>query len=284
MVKQRKPRGATPKASERTWHKNYAPRTKTQGRTLSNSRYKTPRTNRDNIIYGVNPVFEYLSAGTPASKLILSSTLRPESKLQQILGLANNLGVAIYELPKNQIDTICGGGNHQGVVLYSDNYNYYELNSLSNDGKSIIILDHITDPQNLGAVIRSAAAFEANIVIPKSRSVDVNATVWKTSAGNAMKCKISKVANLNTAIEKLKDAGYFIIGLEGSVSLTIADDIVRDNKLVAFVAGNEGAGISQLTAKNCDVLAKIPTAVESLNVAQAISIALYSISQNYNKK
>jgi 23S rRNA (guanosine2251-2'-O)-methyltransferase len=267
----KKTRGPTPKAKDRTWHKNY--------RAPEKSRTRKSQTSKEQLIYGMNPVYEYLKSGTPAQKLIISSNLKPDAKLQEIVGFANQNGVAIYELPKPQLDTLTRSQSHQGVVLFSEDYQYSELSVLVKSGRTLVLLDHITDPHNLGAVIRSAAAFGADIVIPKVRQVGVNATVWKTSAGNAMKTKVAQVANLNTCIEKLKQAGYFVVGLDGEAELNVSSNAVKDNAKIAFVAGNEGSGIAALTKKNCDVLAKISTAVESLNVAQAVSIALYEIKR-----
>jgi 23S rRNA (guanosine2251-2'-O)-methyltransferase len=223
-------------------------------------------------------VLEYLAEKNPAQKLILSSGLTPDSKIQEILRLANEENVPLFQLPRQQIDDICNSRSHQGVVLYSEEYRYSDLATILGSAAPIIVLDHITDPQNLGAIIRSAAAFNANIVLPNARSASVNATVWKTSAGNALKTKIAQVANLNNTVETLQKAGYFVVGLDGEAEIKIDDPIVLDNPRIAIVAGNEGTGLSALTAKKCDVLAKIPTAVESLNVAQAVTVTLYQIS------
>lgn len=290
MVKQRKSRGPTPKAEERVWHKRRVEKTaklkqKTSrnksGITSSQNRIKNTSKSLDNIIYGQNPVYEYLKSHTPAQKLIISSSITPSENLQNIISLANSSNIKIFELPKSQIDSITNERvAHQGVVLYCEKYQYTDIHDLISERKNIVILDHITDPHNLGAVIRSCAAFNANIIIPNARSVEVNATVWKTSAGNATKTKIAKVSNLNNAIESLKKSNYFIIGLDGSGTININDTFILDEKLVCFVAGNEGSGISSLISKNCDVLAKIPVAVESLNVATAVSISLFAKSCN----
>jgi 23S rRNA (guanosine2251-2'-O)-methyltransferase len=289
MVK-KKSRGPTPKAEDRTWHKKYVKPTKggasgarrpASPGVRSNSRSKDLRDKErrnENIIFGQNAVYEYLNSDTPAQKLIISSTVQVDSRIQAIVSAANSLGVQIFELPKVQLDQICGTQNHQGVVLYSQDYEYSSLESIISSGRTVVMLDHITDPHNLGAVIRSCAAFGADIIIPKARAAQVNATVWKVSAGNAMKVKIAQVPNLNTAIEKLQKAGYFVVGLDGDADIELMNGIVQDNKHICFVAGNEGSGIAALTRKNCDVLAKIETAVESLNVSNAVAVSLFSLT------
>lgn len=295
MVKQRKPRGATPKAEDRTWFKKRSGngatglgggsarspkqvnRSAINRSAINRSARQGARSRADNnIIYGQNPVLEYLRSGTPAQKLIISSQMQVDTRVQEIISEANAAGVQIYELPKSQIDKITNFGVHQGVVLYSNQYKYADLHDVITAERDVVVLDHITDPHNFGAVIRSCAAFGVNIVIPNARSVEVNATVWKTSAGNAMKVKIAQVPNLNVALEKLKKQGYFVLGLDGEAEYNLGDSFVQDNKKVCFVAGNEGSGISALVKKNCDALVKIPTAIESLNVSAAVAIALYS--------
>jgi 23S rRNA (guanosine2251-2'-O)-methyltransferase len=229
------------------------------------------------VIYGRNAVLEALRAGIPASRLVFAEGADHDDRTKEIIALANTAAVQIYESPRAELDAITKGGSHQAVALQIPHYTYYELDALIGAGKNVVILDHITDAGNLGAVCRSTAAFDANIIIPNRRSAEVNATVWKTSAGNLMKTKIAQVTNLTQTIKKLQQAGYYVVGLDGSAAVNVDDKIIREEQKVALVAGSEGSGLAKLVAESCDVLAKIDTAVESLNVAIAVSISLYAI-------
>lgn len=165
-------------------------------------------------------------------------------------------------------------GNHQGVIIEVNDYNYYNLNDI--DGDFVIILDHIEDPHNFGAIIRTcAAAGIKSIIIPKDRCVKVTDTVVKTSAGTINKVKIIMVSNLIDAIKKLKKLNYYIYGAaaEGEYYQTID----YSGKKVLII-GNEGKGISPLVKKNCDFLIGIPLKnnVESLNASVAAGILIYA--------
>ena len=166
-------------------------------------------------------------------------------------------------------------GNHQGIVGEVEDYKYFELNDLDND--VIVILDHLEDPHNLGAIIRTceAAGFD-NIIIPKNRSVSINGTVVKTSVGTIERVKIAQVTNLNNAIQTLKKKGYWIIGTD-----MIGTDYkeLDYNGKVAIVIGNEGVGISRLVKENCDFIATIPMngQVNSLNASVAAGVLLFEI-------
>lgn len=165
-------------------------------------------------------------------------------------------------------------GNHQGVIIEVNDYNYYNLNDI--EGDFVVILDHLEDPHNFGAIIRTcAAAGVKSIIIPKDRSVKVTDTVVKTSAGTINKVKIIMVSNLVDAINKLKKSNYYIYGAaaEGEYYQTID----YSGKKVLII-GNEGKGISPLVKKNCDFLISIPLKnnVESLNASVAAGILIYA--------
>ena len=168
--------------------------------------------------------------------------------------------------------------NHQGVVIDAFDYDYYNINDI--DGDFVLILDHLEDPHNFGAIIRSCEAFGVDaIIIPNDRSVDITGTVVKASVGTIEKVKIIKVTNLNNTIKKLKDYGYWVVGtdMEGTVYTDI------DYKMkTALIIGNEGKGISRLVSENCDYLAKIPMSgtVNSLNASVACGIFLAEINRS----
>ena len=188
--------------------------------------------------------------------------------------LIKNINVPIKYLNKRELDKMVSG-NHQGVIGEVEDYKYFELNELDND--VIVILDHLEDPHNLGAIIRTceASGFN-NIIIPKNRSVSINGTVVKTSSGTIDKVKIAQVTNLNNAIKKLKDKGYWIVGTD--MIGTDYTELDYSGK-IAIVIGNEGVGISRLVKENCDFIATIPMngQVNSLNASVATGVILFEI-------
>ena len=174
-------------------------------------------------------------------------------------------------------------GVHQGILLYVSDYKYSSLDDLINkeDNSFLVLLDHLEDPHNLGAIIRTCeAAGVDGIVLPKDRQVQVNSTVYKTSVGTLDNVKIASVTNLVNAINKLKEAGYWIVGtaLDNSVDYREIDYSGK----IALVIGNEGSGISNIVEKNCDFIAKIPMygKTNSLNASVAAGIMIYEVIRN----
>lgn len=214
-------------------------------------------------VYGRNVIKDYKNL----KKVYVQDSLKNSE-------LVKNINVPIKYLNKRELDKMVSG-NHQGIVGEVEDYKYFELNDLDND--VIVILDHLEDPHNLGAIIRTceAAGFD-NIIIPKNRSVSINGTVVKTSVGTIERVKIAQVTNLNNAIQTLKKKGYWII---------VTDMIGTDykeldyNGKVAIVIGNEGVGISRLVKENCDFIATIPMngQVNSLNASVAAGVLLFEI-------
>ncbi len=173
-------------------------------------------------------------------------------------------------------------GNHQGIVIDVNDYEYYSLNDI--EGDFLVILDHLEDPHNFGAIIRTcAAAGITSIIIPKDRAVKITDTVVKTSAGTINKVKIIMVSNLVEAIKKLKKLGYFIYGADATGEDYMQVDFSGKKVLII---GNEGKGISPLVKKNCDFLISIPLEqnVESLNASVAAGILIYAGYQNDRKR
>ena len=191
----------------------------------------------------------------------------------------NNLSVEIKK--KFEIDRLCPGVN-QGIILDIPDYKYMELNDFINNNEDfVVLLDHLEDPHNLGAIIRTCeAAGVKSIILPRDRQVQVNATVMKTSVGTLDNVNLVSVSNLVNTIERLKDAGYWIVGtsLDNSVDYRSIDYSGK----IALVIGNEGKGISDLVANKCDFLAKIPMYGEtnSLNASVAAGIMIYEVIRN----
>lgn len=227
-------------------------------------------------IYGKNVAYEKLTSRDKINKVYLSNKFN-DSK---ILNLIEEKKIPTKILDNASLDKICHG-LHQGIILEVEDVKTYSFEevipSITKAYPLVVILDHIEDPHNLGAIIRSCEAFGVDaIVLPNDRSAQITSTVVKTSAGTVDKIKIIKVPNLNNTIRKLKDSGYWIVGtdMEGTDYTTI------DYKAkIAIVIGNEGKGISRLVGENCDYLAKIPMVgtVNSLNASVACGIFLSEI-------
>ena len=223
-------------------------------------------------VYGKNVVKEYLDKKDVIKKVYIYEKFNDHDILNKLMDVPHKF------LSKKELDEM-ESGNHQGIILEVDDYKYTYIDDLLGDD-IVVILDHLEDPHNFGAIIRSSEAFGVDaIIIPNDRSVDITSTVVKTSVGTIEKMKIIKVSNINNAIEKLKKYGYWIVGtdMEGMPYTTI------DYKTkIAIVIGNEGKGISDLVSKNCDYLAKIPMVgtVNSLNASVACGIFLAEISRS----
>lgn len=225
-------------------------------------------------VFGKNVAKEILNNPKIINKIYLYDNFNDKDILNKIKD--NNIQTKL--LTKHELDNI-ENGNHQGIILDIKDYNYCFLDKLL-DKNIIVILDHLEDPHNFGAIIRTCqAAGITSIIIPKDRSVKVNATVMKTSAGTLEKVNIAMVSNLTNAIKTLKDNGFWIIGtdMEG----TDYKKIDYTGK-IALIIGNEGKGMSRLVAENCDFIAKIPMygTVNSLNASVAAALVIYEAVRN----
>ena len=223
------------------------------------------------IVYGRNVAKEILSKGKKVKKIMLQRDFRDK----EIISLIEKRNLKYVIMDKNDLSRF-EKFSHQGIILDIEDFVYSDLNELITDESStIVILDHLEDPHNLGAIIRTCESAGINgIVIPKDRSVSVNSTVMKTSAGALENMKISLVTNLNNTIKKLKDKGFWIIGtdMEG----TDYRKIDYSGKC-AIVIGNEGSGMSKSVQDSCDFIAKIPMygKINSLNASVAAGIVIY---------
>ena len=197
----------------------------------------------------------------------------------EILSLIEKRNINVITKQKRDIDRLISGV-HQGILLYIPDYQYSSIETAYNDDV-VVILDHLEDPHNLGAIIRTCeAAGIRSIILPKDRQVQINATVMKTSVGTLDNMNMISVTNLVNTINKLKDNGFWIVGtaLENSVDFKTIDYGGK----IALVIGNEGSGISNIVASNCDFLAKIPMygKTNSLNASVAAGIMIYEIIRN----
>lgn len=222
-------------------------------------------------IFGKNVAKETLENNKKVLKAIVSKDFSDKS----IISMLEKKNISIEYVSKFDIDKMVSG-NHQGIVLSVPDYKYCEIDELLvNDKPFIVILDHLEDPHNFGAIIRSCEAAGVNgIIIPLDRSVEVNATVIKTSVGTTEKMKIARVTNLNQTIKMLKDKGYWIYGTD----MNGTDYTKLDYRgKTCIVCGNEGFGMSKLTKENCDFIASIPMKgeVNSLNASVATAIIVF---------
>jgi len=269
-------KGPTPKAEDRPNHKAY----KAKQRPQTRQKRQAPT---NDVVSGKNSVLESLRAKIPAKALMIANQLEMDDRMKEIISIANARSIPITELTKPELSRLAGFDSvHQGVVLQVPPYNYANPNDLLTGTKPLIIAcDGITDPRNLGAIIRSAAAFGASgVVIPSRRSVGMTPAAWKTSAGAAARLQVAMAANLNAALKEYQKQGLFVVGLDGDGDVSLPDLELADQPLVVVV-GAEGKGISQLVRKSCDQIVSIPISseVESLNASVAASLALYEISK-----
>ncbi|MFW5914123.1 MAG: 23S rRNA (guanosine(2251)-2'-O)-methyltransferase RlmB [Bacillota bacterium] len=231
------------------------------------------------LIYGKNPVFEALNAGREVYEVFTSL------EKDKVLDLAKNRGVKVTRLDKKTMDQRFTN-HHQGIGANVKDYETVALKPLldSEDGKLFLMLDSITDPHNLGAIIRSAEAFGVTgIIFPKDRSASINATVVKVSAGAIEHIRLIEVTNLHRTMLEMKKHNIWVVGLDLGTDNGL-DDIYADTDL-CLVLGSEGKGMRPLVKKTCDTLAKIPMigSVNSLNVSVSAGVALYDIVSRRNR-
>jgi 23S rRNA (guanosine2251-2'-O)-methyltransferase len=239
------------------------------------------------LVAGRNPVLEALQARVPATALHVGPRLDDDERIGQAVMLAADLGIAVVEAGRAELDRLTGGAIHQGIVLrirryaYADPADLVQVPGERGVPPLIVALDGVTDPRNLGAIARSVAAFGGHgILVPSRRSAGVTAGAWKASAGALARVRVAQTANLTRALTTYQADGLFVVGLDGHGSEEIGRLELADAPLV-LVVGSEGKGLSRLVAERCDVVARIPItgAAESLNAGMAASIALYAVSQ-----
>jgi len=238
------------------------------------------------FVAGRNPVVESLRAAVPAAALYVGNRVQHDERISEAIKLAANRGVAVLEAGAAELDRLTGGALHQGLALRVRPYDYAHPDDLlaraADTGQLplIVALDGVTDPRNLGAVARSAAAFGAHgVVVPSRRGAGVTAGAWKASAGALARVPVARAANLARALASYRDAGIFVAGLDAA-----GDTPVRELELatapLVLVIGSEGRGLSRIVTQACDVLVNIPIAArtESLNAGVAAGIALYEVA------
>lgn len=242
-------------------------------------------TEKADIVYGKHSVREVLNGNIEINKLFIQKGLQPHT-LSDILQIVKQRDIIISEVPKNKLDIMTEGANHQGVVLSISPYPYQTLEDCFNLAASksqdpfILILDQIEDPHNFGSIIRTADAFGVHgIIIPKRRAAQLTATVAKTSTGAIEYVPIIRVTNLQQTITQLKKRGVWVFA-----TAMDGEDIRTWNSTgaVAVIIGNEGTGVSKQLLKSADGIITIPMVghVQSLNASVATAIAVYEVARN----
>ncbi len=225
------------------------------------------------LVCGKNVAREILQSNTVIKNIYLIENFKNE----ELLKLINKRKLNITYKTMSEMDKM--SNNHQGIILNVEDYKYYTFNDIKNDPSSnfIVILDHIEDPRNFGAIIRTCECAGVDyIVIPNKRGVEVNETVMKTSSGALANVKIVEVSNLYNTIIRLKELNYWIIGTDADGKDYTSVDYKGK---VVLVIGSEGSGLKQIIRKSCDIVASLPLKgkVNSLNASTAAGIMIYEI-------
>jgi 23S rRNA (guanosine2251-2'-O)-methyltransferase len=238
------------------------------------------------MVLGRNPVLECLRTGVPATALYVAVGADNDERLTESVSLAADAGIAILEVPRPDLDRMSTNGLHQGLALQVPPYRYAHPDDLLARARAeaqpalLVALDNISDPRNLGAIVRSVAAFGGHgVVIPQRRSASVTAVAWRTSAGAAARLPVARATNLTRTLKDWQDKGLTIVGLDAGGDTELDDlDGAGD---IAVVVGSEGKGLSQLVRKTCDAVVSIPMAgpVESLNASVAAGVVLAEIAR-----
>jgi 23S rRNA (guanosine2251-2'-O)-methyltransferase len=271
-------RGPTPPAHLRPNH----PAAK---RAQSQSRRPAKRTDETETVLGRNPVLECLRAGVPATALYVALGTDADERVTESVARAADLGIAILEVPRADLDRMTTNHLHQGIALQVPPYDYAHPDDLlaattESSPALLVALDNISDPRNLGAIVRSVAAFGGHgVLIPQRRSASVTAVAWRTSAGAAARIPVARATNLTRALKHWADSGLRVIGLDADGD-TAVDDLDGTDPLVVVV-GSEGKGLSRLVRETCDEVVSIPMAghTESLNASVAAGVVLAEIAR-----
>jgi 23S rRNA (guanosine2251-2'-O)-methyltransferase len=283
-------KGPTPPADARKGHKKNRVANAQARRTVSTqSRRPSGRGAKSTaeMVVGRNPVVEALRADIPATAVYVQQYIENDDRVREAVRLATDRGVPLMEAPRPELDRITSGLNHQGLVLQIPPYEYAHPDDLAaaaadrGEDPLIVALDGVTDPRNLGAVVRSVAAFGGHgVVVPERRAAGMTAGAWKTSAGTAARVPVARATNLTRTLEAYQKAGLTVVGLAADGELELQDLELLSGPVVV-VAGSEGKGLSRLVGETCDVRVRIPMpgGAESLNAGVAAGVVLYEASR-----
>jgi 23S rRNA (guanosine2251-2'-O)-methyltransferase len=270
-------RGPTPPAHLRPNHP--------AARRTQQPRRPARRTDEAETVLGRNPVLECLRAGVPATALYVALGVEADERLTESVSRAADLGISILEVPRPDLDRMTANHLHQGIALQVPPYRYAHPDDLlaaagTSPPELLVALDNISDPRNLGAIVRSVAAFGGHgVLIPQRRSASVTAVAWRTSAGAAARLPVARATNLTRTLKDWAGRGLRVVGLDAGGD-TPLDDLDGTDPLVVVV-GSEGKGLSRLVRQNCDQVVSIPMAgdTESLNASVAAGVVLAEIAR-----
>jgi len=283
-------RGPTPKTADRPNHKAHKLRAKSEREAVR--RPKKRATDGDEWIAGRNAVVEALRAGLPVNGVYVAEGSERDARLREAFKIAAERGISLLEVTKGELDRRTDRAVHQGLAARVPAYDYAHPEDLlaaaaeRDEAPLIVALDSVTDPRNLGAVVRSASGFGAHgVVIPERRAARMTASAWKTSAGAAARIPVAQATNLVRTLKEFQDAGCQVVGLAANGDLSLPD-LLADPDLASgplvVVVGSEGDGLGRLVTETCDRLVSIPmsSSLESLNAGVAASVTLYALSQH----
>ncbi|GAA1896616.1 23S rRNA (guanosine(2251)-2'-O)-methyltransferase RlmB [Streptomyces sodiiphilus] len=280
-------KGPTPPAEMRKGHvKQRAAQAKIRKQSGKQAQRRSKSVSE--LVVGRNPVVEALREGVPANALYVQQFIDTDERVREAVRLAGERGdVRLVEGPRPELDRMTGHLNHQGLVLQIPPYDYAHPEDLTAaafdraEDPLIVALDGVTDPRNLGAVVRSVAAFAGHgVVVPERRAAGMTAGAWKTSAGAAARVPVARATNLTRALEAYQKAGLQVVGLAADGEADLTELAALDGPVV-IVVGSEGKGLSRLVGETCDVRARIPMpgGSESLNAGVAAGVALYEAAR-----
>jgi len=279
-------KGPTPRAQDREGHKAY--KAKQRADKSRAARPKRPaRPGEGEWIAGRNSVVEALRAHMPIKSVYVAEGADRDGRLREVLRVAAERGISLLEVPRNDLDRLTEGAVHQGLAAKVPAYEYAHPGDLLDRAAElgepplIVALDSVTDPRNLGAVVRSAAGFGAHgVLVPERRAAGMTASAWKTSAGAAARVPVAQATNLTRQLKAYQEDGCMVVGLAADGDVALPDLDLAAGPLVVVV-GSEGKGLSRLVSETCDQLVSIPMArsLESLNAGVAASVALYAVAE-----
>ncbi|MCG5472217.1 23S rRNA (guanosine(2251)-2'-O)-methyltransferase RlmB [Micromonospora sp. LAH09] len=256
------------------------------GPRVAPGRKSNPSKDSPELLVGRNPVLEALRANVPATALYTAQGIDMDDRINEIIRTAADRGIANLEISRAELDRMTGGVLHQGVGLQVPAFAYQPFEdmvaaALEQQAPLLVALDGVTDPRNLGAVIRSAAAFGAQgVFVPERRAAGITATAWRTSAGAAARVPVAQVTNLTRSLKACRDAGFMVVGLDADGDTDLYDLEAAVGPLVVVV-GSEGRGLSRLVGETCDLTVSIPmiSEVESLNASVAAAVTLAEVAR-----
>ncbi|GID31544.1 23S rRNA (guanosine(2251)-2'-O)-methyltransferase RlmB [Paractinoplanes brasiliensis] len=293
----RAPKVGIPGSKDTTWGRGggraYGKQAPQRGRATGRSgpriapgRRSNPTKEGPELLLGRNPVVEALRAAVPATALYVAQGIDIDERVAEIVRTAGDRGIPILEIGRNELDRMTGGVLHQGIGLQVPPFAYEDFDdllaaALEQPTPLLVAMDGITDPRNVGAVIRSVAAFGGHgVFMTERRAAGITATAWRTSAGAAARVPVSQVVNLTRAIKKAQESGFIAIGLDADGETNLYELEAAVGPLLVVV-GSEGRGLSRLVGETCDLRVSIPMAsdVESLNASVAAAVTLAEVSR-----